>query len=464
MDELMTGSKRRRHASSARHQQLNHLADGTEGGAGPHQYRGASENASVTSESSKAKKRFVWPDDLHRDFVAAIFDVGLKCASPKTIMEMMSNTKELTPDHIKSHLQKYRLHRERAREEFLQHFGKNPFVAGAAGTGLVCAKGEAGGVSRDGSASSLDSVNGIGGRAEMDHQGDEDAFRGQLNLIRDCIQMQAGFQSVLRQALMQQTQLQQQLQAHLQALGFDGPSARMAAAAGAREALGSAAVPSSPSAGPLSIPVTAEGKAGGSDEAQYHYQYEGHSQGQPHSPAKAHVNQQQQAQVRRPNTGSGGHMSLPGGGKRSAEELMQEEMREHMDMHRQLVLRKNAQISQYEDGAKMAAAAAAAVQGLSGGPVSGAGLPASYLGVSGGGGNGMAHPGMTENVPVAPHLPASASVASSGMGLAGPTPVAPGGMITGGHPGLDLEVDLASFRWNEDEDNLFSFLMDHPVG
>jgi hypothetical protein len=29
---------------------------------------------------------------------------------------------------------------------------------------------------------------------------------------------------------------------------------------------------------------------------------------------------------------------------------------------------------------------------------------------------------------------------------------------------LDLDVDLASFRWNEDEDNLFSFLMDNPVG
>lgn len=29
--------------------------------------------------------------------MAAIFDVGLKCASPKTILEMMTNTKELTP-------------------------------------------------------------------------------------------------------------------------------------------------------------------------------------------------------------------------------------------------------------------------------------------------------------------------------------------------------------------------------
>lgn len=29
-------------------------------------------------------KRFTWPDELHRDFVAAIFDVGLKHSSPSS--------------------------------------------------------------------------------------------------------------------------------------------------------------------------------------------------------------------------------------------------------------------------------------------------------------------------------------------------------------------------------------------
>jgi hypothetical protein len=32
-------------------------------------------------------KRFTWPDDLHRDFVSAIFDVGLKHSSPSSILE-----------------------------------------------------------------------------------------------------------------------------------------------------------------------------------------------------------------------------------------------------------------------------------------------------------------------------------------------------------------------------------------
>ena len=226
----MTGTKRRRHSSSRQQQQEGGGGGGGDGNAGGHNHhRGMSETASVTSESSKAKKRFVWPDDLHRDFVAAIFDVGLKSASPKTILEMMTNTKDLTADHIKSHLQKYRLHRERAREEFLQHFSKNPFGSGGGGGGGAGHM-SAHGMSQRLSDSSLDSMGGGGGQEPAGH-GDEDTFRGQMNLIRDCIQMQSGFQSVLRQALLQQTQLQQQLQAHLQALGFDGPAARAVAAA-----------------------------------------------------------------------------------------------------------------------------------------------------------------------------------------------------------------------------------------
>ncbi|KAF0759472.1 hypothetical protein AaE_003698, partial [Aphanomyces astaci] len=34
-------------------------------------------------------KRFIWPDELHRLFVAAVFDVGLKNASPKALLTLM---------------------------------------------------------------------------------------------------------------------------------------------------------------------------------------------------------------------------------------------------------------------------------------------------------------------------------------------------------------------------------------
>ncbi|TDH74078.1 uncharacterized protein CCR75_009396 [Bremia lactucae] len=73
-------------------------------------------------------KRFIWPDDLHRLFVAAIFDVGLKNASPKallTLMEAAGPNTGLTTEHLKSHLQKYRLNYERSRMEFLEFYDRS---------------------------------------------------------------------------------------------------------------------------------------------------------------------------------------------------------------------------------------------------------------------------------------------------------------------------------------------------
>ncbi|CAI5724384.1 unnamed protein product [Hyaloperonospora brassicae] len=70
-------------------------------------------------------KRFIWPDDLHRLFVAAIFDVGLKNASPKSLLALMEAAGPdtgLTTEHLKSHLQKYRLNYERSRMQFLEYY------------------------------------------------------------------------------------------------------------------------------------------------------------------------------------------------------------------------------------------------------------------------------------------------------------------------------------------------------
>ncbi|EJK75998.1 hypothetical protein THAOC_02259 [Thalassiosira oceanica] len=67
-------------------------------------------------------KRFTWPEELHREFVSAIFDVGMKNASPSTVMEFMRPNPELTSERVKSHLQKYRLNRVKSRKEFLESF------------------------------------------------------------------------------------------------------------------------------------------------------------------------------------------------------------------------------------------------------------------------------------------------------------------------------------------------------
>lgn len=66
-----------------------------------------------------------FPKDIEAEFAAAIFDLGLKHSSPKILMQLMPEYESLTTEHIKSHLQKYRIHSERSKEEFLQYYEDN---------------------------------------------------------------------------------------------------------------------------------------------------------------------------------------------------------------------------------------------------------------------------------------------------------------------------------------------------
>jgi myb-like DNA-binding domain, SHAQKYF class len=88
-----------------------------------------SESDSDTAKNRRKKgsdgrwsKRFAWPDELHRDFVSAVFDVGLKHSSPSSILEQMPPHEQITTERIKSHLQKYRLHRQKSKKEFMASY------------------------------------------------------------------------------------------------------------------------------------------------------------------------------------------------------------------------------------------------------------------------------------------------------------------------------------------------------
>lgn len=63
-----------------------------------------------------------FPKDHEASFVAAIFELGLKHSSPKLIMPLMPKDTALGTEHIKSHLQKYRIHHQRSKEEFLDYY------------------------------------------------------------------------------------------------------------------------------------------------------------------------------------------------------------------------------------------------------------------------------------------------------------------------------------------------------
>lgn len=76
----------------------------------------------VGDKDGRWSKRFAWPDRLHRDFVAAVFDVGLKHSSPSAILEQMPQNDQITSERIKSHLQKYRLNRQKSKKEFMVNY------------------------------------------------------------------------------------------------------------------------------------------------------------------------------------------------------------------------------------------------------------------------------------------------------------------------------------------------------
>jgi SHAQKYF class myb-like DNA-binding protein len=65
-----------------------------------------------------------FPKDLEMEFASAIFDLGLKHASPKILIPLMPQDANLNTEHIKSHLQKYRIHKQRSKEEFQQFYEK----------------------------------------------------------------------------------------------------------------------------------------------------------------------------------------------------------------------------------------------------------------------------------------------------------------------------------------------------
>jgi len=95
-----------------------------EGGGAAASPRPSSTAASDSDGAGRSKgRRFLWTEDLHRRFVVAIFDYGVKSATPKTLFELMQPAPEgMSSDNIKSHLQKFRNNSRAGREAFMREF------------------------------------------------------------------------------------------------------------------------------------------------------------------------------------------------------------------------------------------------------------------------------------------------------------------------------------------------------
>jgi len=85
----------------------------TAGGGGAKRAKTATASGGSVSAAnaprSRGNARLRWTPELHREFIQAVDQLGgLEIATPKGIMQLMS-TAGMTIQHIKSHLQKYRL-------------------------------------------------------------------------------------------------------------------------------------------------------------------------------------------------------------------------------------------------------------------------------------------------------------------------------------------------------------------
>ena len=77
---------------------------------------------------------FPWTHATHVRFLFAIFDYAIKKASPKKLMKLMGYMPDsLTSEHVKSHLQKFRMHYKKTRSveakvlsDMLKKEAKNP--------------------------------------------------------------------------------------------------------------------------------------------------------------------------------------------------------------------------------------------------------------------------------------------------------------------------------------------------
>ena len=79
--------------------------------------------ASEPGQNTKQSPGDKWTPDAYRSFISVVYNEGMKHASPSVIRESMTmRNPMITSERIKSHLQKYRLHSSKSKDEFMNEY------------------------------------------------------------------------------------------------------------------------------------------------------------------------------------------------------------------------------------------------------------------------------------------------------------------------------------------------------
>ncbi|OQR85936.1 hypothetical protein ACHHYP_11163, partial [Achlya hypogyna] len=352
----------------------NEPSESAESDSTPTPVNGSTQSASGRKYERRTK-RFIWPDELHRLFVAAVFDVGLKNASPKALLTLMGSSacsSGLTTEHLKSHLQKYRLNYDRSRVEFLkfydesvseaakQHKRKGKVVQQGAVSSLfpICPTSK----KRKTSDDAVDD-------GSSDDEEDEKVAKvvattqnitRQLDVQAKTLHMQAQFQEEIQQQLYEQALLQRQLQERLSqvtmAKGITESALNAARSAAARSSTAPA-----PSSNPVSKATAPSHRhhAPSPHQNQFSHHLAALSQlGPSGDPGSAENNMQWNLGLLQPASSHGSPFPVSPRGPTAAMSLeqqnashlqMQMAMQQQMYLHRQMLLRK-VEVSQQQPG------------------------------------------------------------------------------------------------------------------
>jgi len=289
----------------------------------------------------------VWPEALHQDFVTAIFDVGLKCSTLGKIQEFTNATNaEMPEDMIHALLAKFRYFRQAARER-----GED--------------KAQANDVAEDGSVRAdleKEKKAAEAAKRNRDQAKKEEAIRRrkQAAILRDSMTSHMEFVSEIEAALRRELKLQKEMASKMLAAGVSVdpmilrkceiqdsiPDENLSKAhevmnRALPQATGMSRNPSNQSLD-VELLVKAEGlmdgpRAGGG----------GNGGSGMHSALENSGSQVFAGITPVPLSEITASMPL-GDAKQLQSDSLTAEMESHMSMHRQMLTRRDAQISQYE--------------------------------------------------------------------------------------------------------------------